>query len=914
MSSSVSKGNAFEEEVEGLLRLKGYSVSRNELISGTQIDLLARKEEFLNNLCHVVECTDRHQPVGIELVRQKASVLLSLRDNRFLFRLIFVARSGFTAEAKAFAREQPNLQLVTLVELENQLIDFAPYANWYLHNYENSVGLFAEGRLFDGYIELSARDEQNGIIASLTNEVKGWLVGQSTNNLLFLLGEYGSGKTSFCRQLVYRLLDDKYAREGNQRFVPILVNLRDYRNASNIRQVITDTLVNQYGVALPSFMAFERHCSGGRILLVLDGFDEMADKCDEQTLVDCFAQIYLLASLNAKILLTCRSNFFRSHLDAIELLKRFSINVPFVEEAEERVAELPFEHHGRILYVQKFSEEQIRQYIKKRLGTDAESIVSAIQSIHDLSDLSTRPVLLDMILTTLPELISKEKPINSAALYEHYTDKWTTRDDWRVNVPLEVRQSFCEILCWLMHNSDMQEIGYEFLEKAMIQSLQGIIESEDQLEQFKNDIQTCSFLVRVGKKDGFMFAHKSFLEFFVARKIIADLLKGLMPPKPKNEPRPSEESREDLSSGFMPSSRIILTFMPSEIDRWRKDETRGDLFSTLRINLTRRVRRSDSYVTFLRGRRGGGWPTTRPVEAIKNHLEKQIGTIANRHGLEKASRDLGLSEEIATFAIEYFDNTGVSLREFVSKLLPEDSLALFCDILRLSQSSEFVKSNSEFLKDYVKSGKREMLRISSCAALAKVPSLIDPAFVWDSRKTMTAQGWSYFLFELASRGKDYREIIEECFKCTDLRTVDKIICLYGMQEGLKEEDSRIIGESLVTELVNSSDDHEKSLGLTLSEGLPHGTLLKTMAKIFRQTNDDGLKREVMSIVESFGGDDAWKLLRALQDREDDAHMKRLLRESGKRIRDDVSLKKVSVSWGDVKTKQVIRNKMWKSLR
>jgi predicted NACHT family NTPase len=119
----------------------------------------------------------------------------------------------------------------------------------------------------------------------------------------------------------------KFKKNDAQNFTPIIVNLREYRRALNIQQVVTDTLLNHYGVRLPSFLAFERVCAAGNILLVLDGFDEMAERSDRQTLADCFGQIYILAGLNAKVILTCRSNFFKHHADIFTLLKQFSISL-----------------------------------------------------------------------------------------------------------------------------------------------------------------------------------------------------------------------------------------------------------------------------------------------------------------------------------------------------------------------------------------------------------------------------------------------------------------------------------------------------------------------------------------------------------------------------------------------------------
>ena len=132
-----------------------------------------------------------------------------------------------------------------------------------------------------------------------------------------------------------------------------------------------------------------------------------------------------------------------------------------------------------------------------------------------------------MIVSTLPELEKAKSRINSAALYEHYTARWTTRDQWRVTVPLKVRTAFCESLAWSMHCANANGIPYSLLEQMMVNTLSVMTKDKDQLEKFKNDIQTCSFLIRIGEKDEFRFAHKSFGEFFVARKLVEDFSAGI---------------------------------------------------------------------------------------------------------------------------------------------------------------------------------------------------------------------------------------------------------------------------------------------------------------------------------------------------------------------------------------------------
>src|SRR5215472_14677100 len=153
MVSERQKGSRFEADVAQLLRLMGYHVVTNERLGGTQIDLVAKRNDTLNNICLLVECGDRAEPIGVEMIKQKASVLLSLQDPQYLFRMLYVSRNGFTADAKTFARSQPSVLLMTFHELEAQLVNFQPYIDTYCDAYERSEGMFREGRLFGQFVE-----------------------------------------------------------------------------------------------------------------------------------------------------------------------------------------------------------------------------------------------------------------------------------------------------------------------------------------------------------------------------------------------------------------------------------------------------------------------------------------------------------------------------------------------------------------------------------------------------------------------------------------------------------------------------------------------------------------------------------------------------------------------------------------
>ena len=259
MGTRLPLGQAFEREVVELLRLMGYVVSHNELVAGTQIDIVARKFDPLEPSCLLVECGDYKTPVGVDMIKRKAAVLVGTEGEPELYRMLYVARNGFTAEAKNFAKKNMRVLIRTPGDLEQELINFTPYIDWYCRQYREGEGLFREHSLAGIFIDPAATEGSKRHESAL-RATTDW-VRQSNNQLLFVLGEYGSGKTSLVRNFTYELLTQHFAQGHEFTAIPILINLRDYRRTFNIQQMVMDTLSGQYGVRMSSFASFERLAS-----------------------------------------------------------------------------------------------------------------------------------------------------------------------------------------------------------------------------------------------------------------------------------------------------------------------------------------------------------------------------------------------------------------------------------------------------------------------------------------------------------------------------------------------------------------------------------------------------------------------------------------------------------------------------
>jgi Restriction endonuclease/NACHT domain len=903
--SNAEKGSSFEREVRELLELMGFSVRANELIEGTQLDLVAEKSGGLENLRLIVECTDRTELVGVALVKEKSSILLSLRATSHLVKLLLVSKSGFTAEAKAFARDNPAIDLRTLHDLESLVIDFAPYAKWYLSNFEQSRGIFAEGRLADRYVELDCDAGGTSEARPLSQATREWLADPG-NNLLFILGEFGSGKTSFCRRFAYDLLDERFRRNQPQRYIPILINLRENRRSFDLPRLLVDTLTSRYGVKLNSFHAFEHFCTKRHICLLLDGLDEMVDRSDRRSIAQCLEQVFLLASLNAKTIVSCRSNFFNSNADIVSALKTFSVEID-VSELGDAIVELSYGKHGKIMHVSPLSQGQISEFIARR-AEDPNEVLASIGRIHDLTDLSKRPVLLDMILTTLPQLKKREGNVNSAALYGHYTDRWKARDEWRVSMPLSARQAFCDSLAWVMHTRNIEEVGITELDTAMRQALAGSAKSTDDIERFQNDLKTCSFLTRTGATDRFRFAHKSFLEFFVACVLASKFVSEPTRPVIQGRDKPAKGKRSGMVVDI-PRRNAILggalgrsafggqsaqRFVVGNLD-WHSLE---HVFS---------LHFKSDHVQNLGGYL---WQTERSA------LESQMAAALDVRRSQAIDSEVRLTEEIATFVVELLENAAVPIEQALERARSLEEEVLLADVLRLSRARDYVRRNAAVVNERLRSSENSVVKLSLAAALARSAEVVDIGLVQSLRAVLTEDGFSYVLFELASRrDQTAREAFKALLTQSDLRTLDRVLCRHGSDSSLAKDEVGIVSQELVAALLRSGGDEEFQLGLRLMDAVSwdsagFGILREAMGR----AKDRAAKLKLISEMTRCEGEGVWRGLRSLAAAERDKQVRDELSAAEQRVRDRFSAATRRQGWSAGAADSKLRESLWRVFR
>ncbi|GEM_PF-3052593 len=538
--ADIIEHRRFSAEVKKLLRLQGAQVAENFVIGGEQrADFLVTHRGFARTERTVVQCVTTRQGRADEqmLLAMLGWLRQTQKDGRADFGMI-VTDSGLSPGAQAQA-ESHEWQVRRYDDLLANLMDFSIYLERRCDDFTKPRPESELPALAEYYVALKARDERAGDKAKpfdLFSHVQQWIdPAKSGAPPLMLLGEYGTGKTTFCRKLAfelaesYRQAQDRVAAghplNGPRPRLPLLINLLDFVEIKKIDSLITHYLDKHCGVDRPRYELFEALNEAGFFVLILDGFDEMAVRVDSATVEKHLYQIEQLAKPpSSRVLLTGRPEFFMSRKELEHSLW------PHGEMLANR-----FKNY-EALRLQLWDDAQIQDFLDRlvphlpnRLG-EGKDYYERIQKIPGFfDDLAQRAVLLEMIAQTLP-FFKPHMPLNRPNLYQLYLQKELERQRLKKGRELllldQTRFALLQELAAASYQTEGSGVTYAAAEPLVKTKLPAEeAASPTKTEQHTREFLSCSFL-RPGPGDLFVFSHRSFRGYLAAKEILPRLLDG----------------------------------------------------------------------------------------------------------------------------------------------------------------------------------------------------------------------------------------------------------------------------------------------------------------------------------------------------------------------------------------------------
>jgi KaiC/GvpD/RAD55 family RecA-like ATPase len=428
--------------------------------------------------------------------------LLTEMDEKGLVGGVLVTHTRVSPASRERAtRTDGAVRVFTLDEFYRELIDFEPYMRELVADYEDDD-------LSTYYVDLGCKSADGSEYKPMDEYVDAWL-GDPTRNHISILGDYGTGKTSFCRQYAAKL-GRRWLTDPDRNRIPILISLRDYAKAMNLEQLITDFLVNRYGIQA-GYEAFRRFNEDGRLVLLFDGFDEMAARVDQQKMANNFWELAKTVVPNSKVILTCRTEHFHYAQQERRVLRG---------ELQASTSAIKLETPKfEVLYLEMFDEDQVREVLRRRTDT---ATAKKIMDSPDLVDMTQRPVMIELVLEALPE-VQEGKPADISHVYYYAVQRKMQRDikAERTFTSLADKLYFLCELSWEMFSNDQWNLNYKLFPERIRLFFDQKVAEVDQ-DHWYYDLLGQTMLIR-DEEGNYTLAHRSLLELFVAYKLAAEM-------------------------------------------------------------------------------------------------------------------------------------------------------------------------------------------------------------------------------------------------------------------------------------------------------------------------------------------------------------------------------------------------------
>ena len=416
--------------------------------------------------------------------------------------------------ARDEAEKQPgrNLFCYTFDELLDATADFTGYLKWLEQEIKDQ-------HIDEWYVDLACTKEEfnpatkQKVGESRYDERNGWIdryIGQwladPAKEHISILGEFGMGKTWFTLHYAWVALQRyREAREqGIERpRLPLVIPLRDYARAGSVEVLFSDFFFRKHDIRLHKYSAFEQLNRMGKLLLIFDGFDEMASRKDRHKMNDHFRELQRVVVPGAKVILTTRSEFFPTTGEELALL------APQFE----------------VLHLERFNDDQIRKVLSFRT---VPATVERIMSDRELMELVQRPVMIEYILKALPD-IDQGKPVDMSRVYLYAVQRVMERDikaERTFTSQADKLYFLCE-LSWEMLSTNRTALNYRQFPDRLRRLFGNVVVEEKDIDHWQYDLLTNTMLIRTADGD-YSPAHRSLLEFFAAYKFVAEL--GVLAP------------------------------------------------------------------------------------------------------------------------------------------------------------------------------------------------------------------------------------------------------------------------------------------------------------------------------------------------------------------------------------------------
>uniref|UniRef100_UPI0031D849F6 trypsin-like peptidase domain-containing protein n=1 Tax=Saccharothrix mutabilis TaxID=33921 RepID=UPI0031D849F6 len=397
------------------------------------------------------------------------------------------------------AARRKGVRLRSFVEYQG-LLDLRPLVARQARRLADDLVYPAELYVPQRYAVVGTSEVREDVLARVVH----WL-GRETARFVVVLGDFGRGKSFLLRQLTREL------PRHLPGVLPVLVELRSLEKAPTLDELLAQHLVRE-GVEAVDVAKLRYMIGSGRLALLFDGFDELELRVGYDNAADYLGTLLKAVTDRAKVVLTSRSQHFRSTSQVLTALGR-------------QVSALSA---SRSVVLEDFTDDQILDFLTRHYRGDAERArrrFALLGAINDLLGLSRNPRMLSFIADLdedrLLDVRREHGRISAAELYRELVDFWllyeSKRQEHRHGTPsfeFAERLAACTALALRLWETTATTIQAADLADTVVSTLNRLAERGYSIDQAAHALGSGTLLVRT--ENGFAFVHQSVVEWLVA--------------------------------------------------------------------------------------------------------------------------------------------------------------------------------------------------------------------------------------------------------------------------------------------------------------------------------------------------------------------------------------------------------------
>lgn len=543
--------------VATIFRLNGHKVETDVEINHRRIDVVAEEMQGLFRKTWLIECAEYSENVSVGKAQDDINKLNAAREKMASACVCaHISLTGYTPQASGYLRDA-GVSFSSYSNLISSMINFSPYI-------KNIKSENIRDIILKEYQETKMHydnTEKDGVSKSV-EFVSAWL-NKRDSKWLTILGDYGVGKSWTLKRILY-LLADKYEDNPEKNPLPFFIPLQNFAKAFDYQNLIMRTLLrsNLSGV---HYDAFQFLATQGKIVFLLDSFDEMAQKLSRNTIRENLLAILEGVEGRSRVIMTSRPNYFENRAERIHMIDWVG-GQPSQEididafERQRRTAAIISERLTRTDFARlnDLSPEQCLNLFEIALDGNKPAL-STLKELftrfQNLGNIAQRAVIARLLVTVAETLAGGEasddtkklididvKSINSGKIFEIVIYNLIHRDIGVGDIPPSVRLKFLRNLAVFLQSKSVDQAASPVELRNIVaistkEIINNIDDKESQAEEYYRVCRRHAGLTTLGQFEDtsgridlpvdvedvdspILFSHNSLREFLVAESIV----------------------------------------------------------------------------------------------------------------------------------------------------------------------------------------------------------------------------------------------------------------------------------------------------------------------------------------------------------------------------------------------------------